>query len=206
MNHRMNLDHGGHAEHGHDHAGNVTEMAMSMVFTSTTTVTSYVFSLLFLFLLTLFNRFLGISKPQLGRRPSNSDHDVSEFKDRVSPLPPQVEVKHNDTDCYGAFPSAPLLGPTSQLYSDQREEKSYVTNSHPRLLGPYKRRSSERDVMSSLLEGLRALMGYALLLAFMTYNVGVLCAVFAAIVVGELFLGRFSRPSPGWQDGACHED
>lgn len=39
----------------------------------------------------------------------------------------------------------------------------------------------------------------------MTYNVGVLCAVVAGVVVGELLLGRFAPPSPGWQDGACHD-
>ncbi|KAJ5652250.1 copper transporter crmD [Penicillium longicatenatum] len=220
-----------HAEHGH--AGNGTAMAMSMVFNlstkvtilfswwSTTTVTSYVFSLLFLFFLTLFNRFLGILKLQLDRRPINSDHDVSDVpklkfppshwvrnrssKDRMSPLPPHVEVNHDNSDCCGDLPSTPLLGPTLQPYSDQREQESYVASSHPRLLRPNRRCNWQQDITSSLLEGLRALIGYALMLSVMTYNVGILCAVLAGIVVGELLLGRFSTPSPGWQDGACHD-
>lgn len=42
------------------------------------------------------------------------------------------------------------------------------------------------------------------MLAVMTFNVGVLCAVVGGIVVGELLLGRYAQPSLGWQDDACH--
>lgn len=35
------------------------------------------------------------------------------------------------------------------------------------------------------------------MLAVMTYNVGILCAVIAGVVGGELFLARFIPPSLG---------
>lgn len=43
------------------------------------------------------------------------------------------------------------------------------------------------------------------MLAVMTFNVGVLCAVIGGIIVGELVLGQYAQQSPGWQDGACHD-
>ncbi|KAJ5194832.1 copper transporter crmD [Penicillium cinerascens] len=223
------MEHGGH-EHGHaDNGGHGMDMAMSMVFTastkvtllfswwSTTTVTSYIFTLLFLFLLALFNRFLGILKLRLDLKRADPTQDLFKVpklnlppsrwprnrksKGRVSPLPRDVEINDDDTDRYGVFHSAPLLAPTSQLYS----EESHTVASHRTSLGPCGRWSLRQDGTSALLEGLRALFGYALMLAVMTYNVGVLCAVLAGILVGELFLGRYSPPSSGWQDGACHD-
>ena len=186
MNHHMNMEHGGH-EYGHaDNGGHGMDMAMSMVFTagtkvtllfswwSTTTVTSYVFTLLFLFVLALFNRFLGILKLRLDLRRTDPTQDLFNVpklnlppsrwppnrnsKDRVSPLPRDAEVNDNDTDRYGAFPSAPLLAPTSRLCS----EKSHAVASHPSSLGPCGRWSMRQDGTSALLEGLRALIGYAL--------------------------------------------
>lgn len=43
------------------------------------------------------------------------------------------------------------------------------------------------------------------MLAVMTFNWGVLCAVLAGIVFGELFLGQYTQHSSGWADGACHD-
>ncbi|KAJ6109857.1 copper transporter crmD [Penicillium sp. IBT 16267x] len=230
----MNMDHGDHDEHDHG-----MEMAMQMVFTlntkvtilfswwTTTTVISYVLTLLLLFVLACINRFLGILKLQLDQRPNNLDHEVSDMpklalplarwtrnrnsKDRMSPLPPHVEVNHNDTDRYGAFPTATLLGPTSPPYPNQCEDAFDVINSHPRSFRPHRKwcwrhdgklfaRGAPRPPWIWVLTSSKSRM-----LAVMTYNVGVLCAVVAGVVVGELFLGRFSPPSPGWQDGACHD-
>lgn len=43
------------------------------------------------------------------------------------------------------------------------------------------------------------------MLAVMTFNVGVLFAVVGGILVGELFLGRYSAGgSAGWDEGSCH--
>ena len=41
------------------------------------------------------------------------------------------------------------------------------------------------------------------MLAVMTFNTGVLCAVIGGIIVGELVLGQYAQS--GWQDGACHD-
>ncbi|EPS31138.1 putative copper transporter crmD [Penicillium oxalicum] len=231
------MDHSERAKHGTGDTGNGTYMAMPMVFTfstkvtilfswwSTSTVVSYVISLFFLILLALFNRFLGILKLQLDRTPTHSHYKPSDVpklslppsrwtqnqssKDRGSPLPPQLEVNH-DTDGHAAFPSTPSLGPTPHLYSDQREQESHGVDSHPRFdhsLRPHRKWNWSQDIIGSMLEGVRALTGYALMLAVMTYNVGILCAVIMGIVIGEVFLGRFSIPTPSsrWQDRACHD-
>lgn len=186
----MNMEHGGDGGHDHGHAGHGMEMAMPMVFTlsnkvtvlfsswSTTTVISYSLTLLLLFLLAWFNRFLGILKLQLDKRPNGLDHALSDVprltlplshwtqnrnsKDRMSPLPPHVEANPNEPDRHDAFPTAPLLGPTSQPYSNQCEEESDMINYHPRLVRTYRKWSWQHDGTSSLLEGLRALIGYGL--------------------------------------------
>ncbi|KAK9850420.1 hypothetical protein MYU51_012417 [Penicillium brevicompactum] len=230
MNHNMNMDHGGHGQHDHADGGHGMEMSMPMVFTastqvtllfswwSTTTAFSYVFTLLFLFLLVLLNKFLGILKLQLDQQPTNTDHKTHEAlkldlpssrwarnrasKVRVSPLLPRVEA-NEDSDHYGAVSSSPLLHPTPQLSSQPHGEEPHV-NSQPRLFRSYRKWIWQQGSLSSLLEGLRALIGYALRV-LMTYNIGVLCAVLAGVVVSELFLGRFSPTSSGWQDGACHD-
>jgi hypothetical protein len=42
------------------------------------------------------------------------------------------------------------------------------------------------------------------MLAVMTFNVGVFLTVLCGVMVGELFLGRFSQGTSGWQEGTCH--
>ncbi|KAF2664576.1 hypothetical protein BT63DRAFT_429340 [Microthyrium microscopicum] len=60
------------------------------------------------------------------------------------------------------------------------------------------------DVPRACLEGLRGFIGYLLMLAVMTFNVGFLGAVLFGIVVGELILGRFISGT-GWEEGGCHD-
>ncbi|KAJ5495500.1 copper transporter crmD [Penicillium diatomitis] len=81
---------------------------------------------------------------------------------------------------------------------------------HPRLdhsLRPHRKWNWSQDIIGSMLEGVRAFTGYALMLAVMTYNVGILCAVIMGILIGEVFLGHFSMPTPSsrWQDRVCHD-
>lgn len=156
------MEHSGDGGHNHSHAGHGMGIAMPMAFTistkvtilftwwSTTTVISYIFTLLLLFLLACFNRFLGGLKLRLDRRPNNLDYNLSDVpkltlslsrwtwnrnsKDRMSPLAPQLEVNHGDTDHYGAFPTAPLLVPTSHAYSNQPEEDPNGIGSVPIVL------------------------------------------------------------------------
>ena len=157
-----------------------TKVTILFSWWSTSTVVSYVISLFFLILLALFNRFLGILKLQLDRTPTHSHYKPSDVpklslppsrwtqnqssKDRGSPLPPQLEVNH-DTDGHAAFPSTPSLGPTPHLYSDQREQESHGVDSHPRFdhsLRPHRKWNWSQDIIGSMLEGVRALTGYAL--------------------------------------------
>ncbi|OQD82135.1 hypothetical protein PENANT_c023G02138 [Penicillium antarcticum] len=173
MNHHMNMEQGAHSEPDHTkHSDHDMAMAMPMTLKSstqitllfswwsTTTVISYVLTLLVLFILVLFNRFLGILKLHLDQRLINTDHDSNEppklnlppsrwdrnrsSKDRVSPLLPRME-ENDDSERYGAFLYASLLQPTAQISSNRLEGRS--------------------------------------MLAVMTYNIGVLCAVIAGIVV-----------------------
>lgn len=189
------MEPGGHADHAHPHAGeDGMGMAMSMVFNtstkvtlffsswSTTTVTSYVFTLIFLFALAVFNRFLGALKFQLDMRrtePASSLSPVPKLdlptarrrrnpppKDRVSPLPRYLDVNGDNTEHDGPLPSAPFLGSDSErtwdgLYSSQTEESQDLTAR----FGSWSSRghwSWRQDGTSSLLEGVRALVGYAL--------------------------------------------
>ncbi|CAG8181805.1 unnamed protein product [Penicillium olsonii] len=230
MDHNMSMHHGAHGQHGHSD-GDDMQMSMSMVFTastkitllfswwSTTSVTSYILTLLFLFLLVLSNRFLGILKLRLDLRRTKSTSDAPDVpklslpsqwsrsrhsKDRVSPLPSDIEHNnHNEIDHYGSLPSAPLLAPISRLPGSRDE--GHITTSHVETFRPRRKWDWKQDGVRSLLEGLRALIGYALMLAVMTYNVGVLAAVIAGIVVAELFMGRYSPVPASWQDGACHD-
>lgn len=45
------------------------------------------------------------------------------------------------------------------------------------------------------------------MLAVMTFNLGVLCAVVGGILVGEAFLGRYtqSHTFPSWKADPCHD-
>ncbi|RLL97941.1 hypothetical protein CFD26_104719 [Aspergillus turcosus] len=186
---------------------------------TTTTATSYTFTLIFLFALAVFNRVLGVLKFQLDAKHIETAEKGVRFpklqlptarrrrhavpKDRMSPLPRYMAVAENDPEN-----EAPFLGPDHErertrdghglLFSPTQEPDGPLAQR--RWWSACRRWSWRRDGTSSLLEGLRALVGYALMLAVMTFNVGVFCAVVGGIIVGELFLGRYANPSSTWQD------
>ncbi|GFG09685.1 protein P80 [Aspergillus udagawae] len=200
-----------------------TEITLFVRGWTTTTATSYTFTLIFLFALAMFNRFLGVLKFQLDVKHTEPvERDVPKLqlltarrrrhaipKDRLSPLPRYMAVAETDSDHEASFPSAPFLGPDPERTRDglfsNLTQKPQGLLAERRWWSAYRRWSWRRDGTSSLLEGLRALVGYALMLAVMTFNVGVFFAVVGGIIVGELFLGRYAQPSLGWQDGACHD-
>ncbi|KAE8319999.1 Ctr copper transporter [Aspergillus transmontanensis] len=223
--------------HGHGHSHH--DMSMPAIFTTgtkvtlffsiwtTNSMTTYLLTLGFLFLLAWLNRFLGALKfqlenkinspdasglpvPILGQPPAAQRYRKTP-KDRVSPLPRYIQVNTNDP-FERPSPSPPSPPP---LHDDERSELvagSARSSRVPRWFkilfgkwtpsGPW---TWQRDGGRSLLEGIRALLGYVLMLAVMTFNIGIFCAVLAGIIVGELTMGRFTQQSPGWQDGSCHD-
>ncbi|KAE8168622.1 Ctr copper transporter [Aspergillus tamarii] len=201
-------------------------MAMSAVFTTgthitlffsnweTSSIATYLLTLLLLFLLAWFNRFLSVLRFQLDTKarstPSTPDLPVLEpvtvwrrrrfmDKDRLSPLPRGTE---HDKPNPGSDPHC-HVAPSSEE-PDEAEQVGLVSRRSGNAWVPSEAWSWRRDGLRSFLEGLRAFVGYILMLAVMTFNVGVFCAVIAGIIIGELTLGRFAQGAPGWQDGACH--
>ncbi|KAE8383124.1 Ctr copper transporter [Aspergillus bertholletiae] len=230
----MQNETGGHG-HDHSHDMSMpsifttgTKVTLFFSIWTTNSMATYLFTLAFLFALAWFNRFLGALKfqlesksnstrvsgvkvPVLGQPPAASYRPRKILKDRVSPLPQYIQI--NTNDLYER-PSPPPPSPPP-LQDDERSE--LVPNSAgPSCIrrwfkilfgkwtpsGPW---SWQQDGGRSLLEGLRALLGYVLMLAVMTFNIGVFCAVLLGIIVGELTMGRFTQQSPGWQDGSCHD-
>lgn len=149
---------------------------------TTTTATSYTytFTLTFLFALAVFNRFLSVLKFQLDVKHTElAEKGVPKLqlptarrrrhavpKDRVSPLPRYVAVAEHDPENEASFPSAPFLGPDHERtrdglsFSPTQEPQAPLAQRRWWSVG--RRWSWRRDGTSSLLEGFRALVGYAL--------------------------------------------
>ncbi|OQE28215.1 hypothetical protein PENFLA_c005G05545 [Penicillium flavigenum] len=195
-----------------------TEITILFTGWTTSTTTEYVFTLTFLFILAIFNRFLGALKFQLERSwsqhssspptlllaPVNARRNIRKAK--LSPLPDYMRI-HGDEDEEETLP-----------VSNNNETRSTTMRSLKRD-GPRKRMSLtcmlpswkasgtwslRKDGTRALLECVRALIGYFLMLSVMTFNVGVFVVVLFGVLVGELLLGRFSQGTPGWQEGTCH--
>ncbi|CAG8890740.1 unnamed protein product [Penicillium egyptiacum] len=196
-----------------------TEITILFTGWTTSTTTQYVFTLAFLFLLAIFNRFLGALKFQLEK--SWSHHAASPptlllapvnprqriRKAKLSPLPDYMRI-HGDED-----PDEETL-PVSTNDETQRMSMRHLKRDGPRnktslqcMLPSWKASgmwSLRKDGTRALLECVRALIGYLLMLSVMTFNVGVFVTVLFGVLVGELLLGRFSQGTPDWQEGTCH--
>ncbi|KAJ5229330.1 hypothetical protein N7489_010038 [Penicillium chrysogenum] len=194
-----------------------TEITILFTGWTTSTTTQYIFTLTFIFILAIFNRFLGALKFQVERSwsqntspptlllaPVNPRQNIRKAK--LSPLPDYMRI-HGDEDEEETLP-----------VSNNNETRSTTTRSLKRD-GPRKRMSLtcmlpswkasgtwslRKDGTRALLECVRALIGYFLMLSVMTFNVGVFVVVLFGVLVGELLLGRFSQGTPGWQEGTCH--
>ncbi|KAL2857282.1 Ctr copper transporter [Aspergillus pseudoustus] len=143
-------------------------------------------------------------------------------KARLSPLPVYMRVVESDKDmdCEESIGEEALLQPSSSTLREG-EGVGFGSESMKRsTVWARVRRTCSSAIFSSwtpsapwglrqdgsraILEGVRAFIGYILMLAVMTFNVGIFVAVLGGILVGELMLGRYMRHS-AWEDGACHD-
>lgn len=143
---------------------------------TTTTVSSYIATIITIFLLAVLNRFLGAVKFQAERawleqaRQTNMlpplrtvRHSRLLFKAKLSPLPTSM-TRDDDLEC------DPLTSPTDGELGDEwctpKEQNSrrYCV-SFRRILGdwqPSARWSVKKDVLRSVMEFIRAFIGYIL--------------------------------------------
>ncbi|CAI7567228.1 unnamed protein product [Penicillium glandicola] len=193
-----------------------TSTQITILFTgwTTSTTTQYILTLTFLFLLAIFNRFLDALKFQLEK--SWSQHTTA---------PPALLLAPVRSQCIRKVKLSPLPD-YIRLHGDENPEEEILPVSNndnetrSRLMGHFKSDglrnrtllkcllpsskaggtwSLRKDGTRALLECVRALIGYFLMLSVMTFNVGVFVAVLFGVLVGELLLGRFSQGT-----SSCH--
>ncbi|KAH7399145.1 Ctr copper transporter [Phaeosphaeria sp. MPI-PUGE-AT-0046c] len=184
---------------------------------TTTTPATYFLTIVFLFLLGILNRFLGALKSQLekkwqAQRSANSDapHIGSVEKSydggarghtrQWSRALRQQRVRLEEVDGQENEPLSPAMQP-------QHAEEGASTGSPPKTPtfwvanAPW---SIKKDGTSASLEFVRALIGYVLMLAVMTYNIGFLFAVTGSVLLGEMMFGRYTRGSASIAEDGCH--
>ncbi|KAL4948769.1 Ctr copper transporter [Aspergillus filifer] len=216
-----------------DHTSMTTPMTfdssikVTLFFESWTTasVWAYLLALFLLFTLAFFNRFLDALRFQLEHSAQSTDHitvlvppkrkHVS--KARLSPHPRYIQIDddeiESETRRQDESDHGSINDERGRLVPEARRKQISTVYSYP-----LRRLSSHlptwtpnapwdwrRDGSRALLEGVRALIAYILMLAVMTLNVGVFCAVLGGIIFGEVVLGRYMRVSRERRDGACHE-
>ncbi|PVI00913.1 hypothetical protein DM02DRAFT_592098 [Periconia macrospinosa] len=152
---------------------------------TTNTPSAYAFTLIFLFALGIFNRFLAALKTQLERRWDEVESERDErsgAKEELEPLSPvPVGMRHS-----------------GEKGGNGRGKRRFWIASKPW--------SAKRDGARAGFEFTRAVIGYILMLAVMTYNVGFFFAVTGSVLLGELVFGRYTMVThTGWQEGGCHE-
>ncbi|KAF2108033.1 Ctr copper transporter [Lophiotrema nucula] len=176
---------------------------VTLFFTEWTTTTpgTYTLTVIFLFSLGIFNRFLGAMKTQLERRwkeegqqqpkeydvaattsPSRSTlpllrRHVRRWSEALRPTPSKAMHDEEEFEPLSLMPvvnDASLEKQGSHLH--QRKGRFWVA---------FSRWNFKRDGIRSLLEFIRALIGYILMLAVMTYNVGFLFAITGSVLLGE---------------------
>ncbi|KIM98427.1 hypothetical protein OIDMADRAFT_20079 [Oidiodendron maius Zn] len=185
---------------------------------TTTTIAAYVATIICLFFLTLLNRFLGALKFQTERAwldqtqkrntlllPPGGRNTRPFFKAKSSPIPPYM-IRENDSECDPL--TVQMNGESANVWSPKEQGPVSRRMTLRWMLGdwqPSGRWNIKKDGLRAILEFTRAFIGYILMLAVMTLNLGIFFTVLGGILVGELIFGRYMQGSGGWQEGACHE-
>ncbi|KAF2004687.1 Ctr copper transporter [Amniculicola lignicola CBS 123094] len=209
-----------------------TATTVTLWFTNWTTTTpaTYFLTILFLFSLGLLNRFLGALKSQLERRWREKGHErppspklrtqqqhgqsqstagairghVRQWSKALALQPKQSPRLDTGQKEQETEPLSPAMLQTLDGNDEEHAEKTHV-RPNKRLFVSSAPWSFQHDGVRAALEFIRALIGYILMLAVMTYNVGFLFAVTGSVLLGELIFGRYTQGSSGWQEGGCHE-
>ncbi|PSN61777.1 hypothetical protein BS50DRAFT_504095 [Corynespora cassiicola Philippines] len=184
---------------------------------TTTTPAAYIFTVIFLFFLGIFNRFLGALRSQLERRwKENQSKSQNQIQQGMA------ELRKRPTTIQGHIRSwSRQLNPkTSRLDGDEEESEPLspappglpvhtadkdASVSQAKFWIPSGVWSVKKDGIRAMLEFSRALIGYILMLAVMTYNVGFFFAVTGSVLLGEFIFGRYTQGGSKWQEGGCHE-
>ncbi|KFZ01588.1 hypothetical protein V500_00684 [Pseudogymnoascus sp. VKM F-4518 (FW-2643)] len=128
------------------------------------------------------------------------------FKAKLSPVPASM-ARDDDLECDPL--TSPTDGELGGEWSIPKEQNSWrQCVSFRRILGdwqPSVRWSVKKDGLRAVMEFTRAFIGYILMLAVMTLNLGIFFTVLGGILVGELIFGRYTQGYGGWQEGACHD-
>ncbi|KXG54157.1 Ctr copper transporter [Penicillium griseofulvum] len=150
-----------------------TSTQITILFTgwTTSTTTQYVFTLTFLFLLAIFNRFLGALKFQLEKSWSRYTTPQTLLlapvntknirKAKLSPIPDYIRV-HGDESEEETLPTSNVNETSTSIRNFKRDARN---KSLKRLLPSWKASgtwSLRKDGTRALLECVRALIGYFL--------------------------------------------
>ncbi|KAI4632193.1 uncharacterized protein J4E87_001665 [Alternaria ethzedia] len=186
---------------------------------TTTTTATYVLTIFFLFSLGIFNRFLSAFKSQLERkwRMQQQAESTSQFMPNTEKLVNhsvrgharqwsralrQQPLELDDKDRQEIEPLSPVVPqPTAAEETGITRGSTASRKTFWVAQAPW---SAKKDGISAALEFSRALIGYVLMLAVMTYNIGFLFAVTGSVLLGELVFGRYTRGSAGLAEDGCH--
>ncbi|KAF1852031.1 uncharacterized protein K460DRAFT_269665 [Cucurbitaria berberidis CBS 394.84] len=184
---------------------------------TTTTTATYVLTIFFLCFLGIFNRFLGALKSQLEMKWSaQRDSTTTSVATPSGEKPEETTNRRHARQWSRKLRSEPIrledqdgqetepLSPVPQLSHTEEGGTKRQMSASRRFWVANAPWSVKKDGISAALEFLRALIGYILMLAVMTYNIGFLFAVTGSVLLGEMVFGRYTRGSASLAEDGCH--
>ncbi|EDU48974.1 Ctr copper transporter family protein [Pyrenophora tritici-repentis] len=184
---------------------------------TTTTTATYVSAVFLLFLLGIFNRFLGALKSQLERKwkmqrgtktaiPSSvyTKKTADSSRGHTRTWSDVLRAQHRELKELEKEEIEPLTPVTAHTREDEESGTNAKSDTSRIFWLAHAPWSIDRDGISAGLEFVRALIGYVLMLAVMTYNIGFLFSVTGSVLLGELLFGRYTRGSATLAEDGCH--